>query len=300
MHSLINIVSLLDKFAPSDGVFQTPVSGLTVLKSSVPTSRELVLYEPSVCFVVQGTKETRIGGQVYRYDASRYLLGSARLPVIGAVVEASPSKPFICVRIDLDSSVIADVLATTSLDCATKHVGGLEMGLVSDALSDTVARLVNTAQSFDESTHIAPLYQRELIWRLAQSRDVASVFRQMVVSGSRLMRIRKAMAWLESNYEQAVSIDKLAKLANMGTSNFFKHFKTISGETPIRFRNRLRVMHARRMMIVDGSGAAEAGYAVGYNEPAQFSREYARLFGCSPKHDARRFIQLAKEISPDS
>jgi AraC-like DNA-binding protein len=36
------------------------------------------------------------------------------------------------------------------------------------------------------------------------------------------------------------------------------------------------------MLLKEGKKANEAGYLVGYNNPAQFSREYKRHFGFAP------------------
>ncbi|WP_347349923.1 helix-turn-helix domain-containing protein [Mesorhizobium humile] len=44
----------------------------------------------------------------------------------------------------------------------------------------------------------------------------------------------------------------------------------------------------RRLMLADGANAGTAGYAVGYDSPSQFSREYRRLFGAPPRQDIER------------
>jgi AraC-like DNA-binding protein len=49
-------------------------------------------------------------------------------------------------------------------------------------------------------------------------------------------------------------------------------------------------------MVTEAVDAAEAGYAVGYESPSQFSRDYARLFGMSPAKDAWR-LRRAVEVS---
>jgi AraC-like DNA-binding protein len=41
-------------------------------------------------------------------------------------------------------------------------------------------------------------------------------------------------------------------------------------------------------MLADGANAGTAGYAVGYDSPSQFSREYRRLFGAPPRRDIER------------
>ena len=44
-------------------------------------------------------------------------------------------------------------------------------------------------------------------------------------------------------------------------------------------------MEARRLMIGEQIDASDAAYRVGYESPSQFSREYSRYFGNSPKRD---------------
>src|SRR5437763_341867 len=57
--------------------------GLFLYRSSVPAGPLYGVTEPSLCVVVQGCKEIFLGGERYRYDADRYLLISAGVPVVG-------------------------------------------------------------------------------------------------------------------------------------------------------------------------------------------------------------------------
>ena len=41
-------------------------------------------------------------------------------------------------------------------------------------------------------------------------------------------------------------------------------------------------LYMAQTFIQEGKNASEAGYMVGYNSPAQFSREYKRHFGYAP------------------
>ena len=57
--------------------------------------------------------------------------------------------------------------------------------------------------------------------------------------------------------------------------------------SPLQFRKRLRLQEARRLML-EGLDAANAGYRVGYGDASHFTRDYKRLFGAPPMHDAER------------
>ncbi|RMF60844.1 MAG: AraC family transcriptional regulator, partial [Bacteroidetes bacterium] len=50
----------------------------------------------------------------------------------------------------------------------------------------------------------------------------------------------------------------------------------------------LRLQEARRLMLMEGLDATTAGYRVGYNDAAHFSRDYKRLFGAPPLRDVER------------
>ena len=58
--------------------------------------------------------------------------------------------------------------------------------------------------------------------------------------------------------------------------------------TPIQFQKEIRLREARARLIAEPGDVAGAGFAVGYDSPSQFSREYRRMFGVPPSRDARR------------
>ncbi|WP_419785478.1 helix-turn-helix domain-containing protein [Pseudodesulfovibrio sp.] len=58
-----------------------------------------------------------------------------------------------------------------------------------------------------------------------------------------------------------------------------------------RCRKQLRLIEARRFMVAEKKGAAEAAYHVGYESASQFSREYTRMFGNPPGRDAENFLR---------
>jgi len=58
--------------------------------------------------------------------------------------------------------------------------------------------------------------------------------------------------------------------------------------SPIQYQKQIRLLEARIRLIADPHDVAGAAYAVGYESPSQFSREYRRQFGASPSQDIAR------------
>jgi AraC-like DNA-binding protein len=78
----------------------------------------------------------------------------------------------------------------------------------------------------------------------------------------------------------------------MSPSSFHQHFKTLTSMTPRQYQKQLRLLEARRLMMVDGVNVTSAAYRVGYESASQFSREYARMFGVPPRRDATEAKKL--------
>jgi AraC-like DNA-binding protein len=59
--------------------------------------------------------------------------------------------------------------------------------------------------------------------------------------------------------------------------------------SPLQYQKWLRLNEARRLMFNERLDASSAAFQVGYESPSQFSREYGRHFGVSPKRDVEDF-----------
>ena len=80
-------------------------------------------------------------------------------------------------------------------------------------------------------------------------------------------------------------IDALAERVQMSVSSFHQHFRKLTGMSPLQYQKWLRLNEAKRLMLNEDLDATSAAYRVGYESPSQFSREYSRLFGASPRRD---------------
>jgi AraC-like DNA-binding protein len=66
--------------------------------------------------------------------------------------------------------------------------------------------------------------------------------------------------------------------------------------SPLQFQKQIRLQEARRLLLAGEADAATAGYRVGYDDPAHFSREYKRMFGAPPMRDVERLRGEARAM----
>lgn len=289
MDPVDRLAELIARYAPGDGVHQTAISRLVLIRASQPTEPLHTLHKPALCIVAQGKKQVFVGNEMVVYDRNEYLIVAVSLPIVGQIIEAEPRQPYLCLRLDLDPAVLSDVMTDLNLDAAPdEKVGsGLMLNPTTPELLGAAVRLAELLSSPKDSDYLAPLAERELLYRLFTG-DQASKMQEIARADSRLRRINRAISWLKEHYREPFRLDDLAAAAQMSPSALHQHFKAVTALSPLQYQKRLRLQEARRLMVGSASGATSAGLSVGYDSPAQFSREYRRLFGAPPRRDAAR------------
>jgi AraC-like DNA-binding protein len=253
-----------------------------------------VMYEPSICIAVQGAKRVDLGEDSYVYDAHNYLITSVHLPTIAQVVEASPEKPFLALRLKLDLKEISQLMLDGRLpQPRTKQSSrGMATGEITLPLLNAFQRLIALLDEEQDIQILATIIQKEIIYRLLVG-DQGERLRQLATAGSKSQQIGRAIEWLTSNFAQPLSIDDLAEQVNMSTTSFHNHFRSMTALSPLQFQKQLRLQEARRLMLAERMDAANAAFQVGYESPTQFSREYNRLFGAPPLRDITKLRQMS-------
>jgi AraC-like DNA-binding protein len=282
------LVDRIARLASEDGVHDTALAPLKLARRSAPTSCAPNLYEPCLCIVVQGSKIAILGKQIYQYDPLNYLVVSMTLPMLGQVTEATPEKPYLSLRLNIDleqiAALIMDVDAQTEAERSAPAASAAYAARVSPSLLEAVLRLMRLLDTPEDLRVLAPAAIREIFYR-ALLGDLGHRLRDLVVSDSRSHRIAHAVELLRQHYLEPLRIDTLAQAVHMSASSLHHHFKSATAMSPLQFQKQLRLHEARRLMLVEGLEASTAAHRVGYESPSQFSREYKRLFGAPPRSE---------------
>jgi AraC-like DNA-binding protein len=282
------LIELIARHAPGDGTFATPIAGVSLIRWSTPTEPMPTIYEPTLCIVAQGRKRASVGTTSFVYDRAQHLIASVGLPVMGSVIEATADAPYLCLQIDLDTADLAElILRHPEAAPQPAPAIGLTLDDTAPEMLDAASRLVALLDTPRDIAELAPLALGEIRYRLLKG-SAGGVIRHMARGESRLNQIARAILWLRRHYREACRIEDAAAVAGMSRSAFHHHFRDVTGLTPIEFRTQLRLQAAQRLMVAEGQDAAAAGFAVGYESPSQFSRDYSRLFGVPPARDATR------------
>jgi AraC-like DNA-binding protein len=271
-----------------DGVTPTALAGVSVMAATAPTAPLGSVAVPALAVVVQGAKRTVVNQRVFDYGAAQYLVVSVDLPVTAHITQASPEAPFLAFGMALRPAVIAALLLEAGPGTARPSApAGVAVSDATPDLLDAGVRLLRLLDQPQSARALAPLYEREILWRLVTG-DQGAAVRQIGLADSQLSQLGHAIAWIRRHYDQTVRIDDLAALSGMSASAFHRHFRAATEMTPIQYQKQVRLQEARARLIAAPGEVGGVGYAVGYRSASQFSREYRRLFGVPPGRDAER------------
>lgn len=288
------LAALVTRLMPLEGIHPSAIPALAVIRSNSPSMPTPSVYDPSLCIVVQGRKRAVLGEDVYYYDALNYLTVSVTLPAIGHVLEATPEKPYLCLRLELDARMIGELLLQVGRSAVPPSTDrGLYVARTSPQLLDAVLRLTRLLEQPRDAAILAPLVLREIHYRVLTG-ELGHRLRELCVVDSQVNRVARAIELLRKRFTESLRIEDLAAAAHMSESSLHHRFKAVTAMSPMQFQKQLRLHEARRLMLTEGLEAAAAAHRVGYESPSQFSREYRRLFGAPP----RREIETVRGLQP--
>jgi AraC-like DNA-binding protein len=259
-----------------------PLPGLLLLRHPRVTAFEASIYEPVICLIVQGRKETTFGDRTLDARAGQCLLVSHDLPVRSRVLEA----PYLSLLLDVELGLLRslyDEVADATPDARPACV--LEVHEADSALVDALRRYLALADSATDAKVLGPMIRKEIHYRLLTA-PFGGMLRSLVRHDSHASAIARAIAQIRRDYSASIEIPELARSVGMSTSSFHKHFKAVTSSSPLQYQKDLRLLTARRLLVEGARTVSAAAFEVGYESPSQFSREYARKFGVQPSKDA--------------
>jgi len=131
-------------------------------------------------------------------------------------------------------------------------------------------------------------------YKLKELRSLYGLFADLLeqeqknyIPHSKEQRLSPAVEYITKNYDKNITNAQLAKLTGLSEVYFRKLFKEIYKTSPINFVHELRVKKAKAMLKTDYSRITDIALALGYCDIYDFSRDFKKHTGFSPKEYAK-------------
>ncbi len=106
-----------------------------------------------------------------------------------------------------------------------------------------------------------------------------------ITTGSKLrdFYIHEALEYIEHNFQNDISVEKIAEVCGLNRSYFGKIFREAVGKTPQEFILSFRMAKASELLKLTNLSISDIGNAVGYENPLHFSRAFRNIYGIPPR-----------------
>jgi len=283
------IEHLINRKLPTSGVVETGIQGVQLFKVTEPIQCAPAVYEPSITAILRGGKEAIWGGDKHVYDNSKYICCTMSMPIETGTPETTPERPLLGVYISLDSRLMTELaLEIESIRSSTRifkgatTTHGVTTASWDELFTDALYRLLLLDEHSMDLAVLSKSRLRELYYAILKG-EAGNAFARAFGVGNEIAR---SIEFLSSRITETVTIDDLAEHIGMSRAVFHRKFKQATNMSPIQFVKSMRLNHAA-MSIAEGANVNVAAMDVGYISSSQFSREFKRMYGLSPKQWAK-------------
>ncbi len=277
------LAELLAPQITAEGFSPSPLPGVEYMRAVVSTPRHPIVYTPRIAVIAQGHKRVWLGEKEFVYDPDHLLVLSVPMP-FECQTTASEEEPLLGLAIGVDPILVGELLLEMGDAANAEPSSYVSSTAIDPEVMDAAVRLAETLGSSADCRIIGPQIVREIVYRVLTG-EQGDVLRLLTAQPNRHGQIARVLRRIHADYADELDVPSLAREANMGISTFHHAFRDATATSPLQYVKSIRLHKARALLVADGLNAQDAAGRVGYVSASQFSREYRRMFGCSPASD---------------
>lgn len=268
------------------GVAPTGVPGVTFFWIGERVPRAPLIYSAGIVIVGQGHKVGYLGDRRFEYGPESCLVLGIPVP-FECESHPTPDEPLLGIRIDIDlgtvHSLVARFAGKLGLPLRTRGVSrsGVEPVKMDGALLTATSRLLESLADPMDRQVVGPAAVDEIFYRVLRS-DKGHVLYDLTQHQTPYTSVAQALDRMHREYQESLSVEDLARESAMGVSSFHRAFRQVTGDSPVQYLKKIRLLKAKGLLVFGGRQVSEAAYEVGYASPSQFSREFKRYFQVPP------------------
>lgn len=293
--SSTDLVSELALHATKEGANPGPWPGLTFYRFTRPT-------EPTWDY----TGTISIGIVAHGVDNFDCVVIGKRPHGECRPFEASRDRPCLSFRLDVDPLLVGQVAANMALCEAAfdsdDHGDERVVSAIDGVLMSSVVRFLRSLSVASDRQVLAPLYLQELVYRILQRDQTASLVR---ISARQMPTHSIAVAtdYIAAHLAEPLTVTELAKQVNLSPSAFSRRFREVTGQSPYQFVKEQRMVRARDLLTHGQLGVTDAARSVGYPSLSHFIKEFRARFGATPgeyvgAHNVDRGLRALRTGTP--
>jgi AraC-like DNA-binding protein len=133
----------------------------------------------------------------------------------------------------------------------------------------------------------------EILFLLSKSKDLRFINDNSYMSlneDNKSDRLAEVFKYVKANYKEEISLDEIAKIANLTPTSFCRMFKAKTKKPFVEYLNEIRVSNACKYLIETDLGISEIAYECGYKTASNFNKLFKKLMGTTPKEYRKKAL----------
>jgi transcriptional regulator GlxA family with amidase domain len=148
---------------------------------------------------------------------------------------------------------------------------------------DMMVYLIAQKHGWDLATEIAEEF---LVERIRGRNDRQRLPLRLQLGASQ-PKLAEAVAYMEANIEELISLDEIATHVGLSRRQLERLFQKYLHCVPTRYYMRLRLMHARQLLLQTSMPIVDIAFASGFVSTPHFSKCYREHFGIPPRDERK-------------
>ncbi|GMG93954.1 helix-turn-helix domain-containing protein [Cupriavidus metallidurans] len=136
---------------------------------------------------------------------------------------------------------------------------------------------------------LAQTVSRLLLYQQERQQWVPELVSQRWLGKTTDSPVYRAIGWLQAHVDEPYRLGAVAEAAAVSERTLLRHFRQVTGQTPLDYLHRLRVERARMLLEVTLHGTQAIAEACGYSDAAAFRRLFQRAMQMSMSEYRTRF-----------
>ena len=287
-----DLIAELAARAPAAGANAGAWPGLTVYRFTAPAGPSWEeIQSLSLCIVAQGRKAVTVNGETYLYDPFHYLVLSSHLHFQAEILEASPTRPFLSLVLQIDPALVrrvsSDMLERRTTAFRSRDEGqapGHEafVSAIDQELLGAVLRFLRAVGRDTDRRVLAPLYLQEMVYRVLQ-RDQFARLLSIAAAQAATNPVSAVLDYVRAHLSEPLTVADMAEQVSLSPSAFAHLFRDVTGRSPYQFLKEMRLDRARELLVDGNLAVARVSKEVGYASVSHFISEFRGRFGVTPR-----------------
>jgi len=132
-----------------------------------------------------------------------------------------------------------------------------------------------------------------LVKRISLKKEIKSSLKMGITP----FQIHKIRHYITDNIDRQISTGDLAKIVKLSVHHFIRMFKRTTGETPQQFTKRLKLEHAKELLLDSEDNIIQVGMGIGCDNASHFSQLFKSSFGITPLKFRQAYRQMTYAAS---